>query len=117
MAGLFLLPFDLWRTSPRAHPYFPACLFPRLCPVPPVRYLEALAGQLGRPEAERRHRRDDRRRHRRIDGGRPGGAGAHRVSYLMFPPDLLSRAEHLLATARAGGVRIATAESCTGGLI
>jgi nicotinamide-nucleotide amidase len=35
----------------------------------------------------------------------------------MFPPDLLSRAEHLLTTARAGGVRIATAESCTGGLI
>jgi nicotinamide-nucleotide amidase len=35
----------------------------------------------------------------------------------MFSPDLLARAEHLLTTARAGGVRIATAESCTGGLI
>lgn len=35
----------------------------------------------------------------------------------MFSPDLLARAEKLLATARAGGVRIATAESCTGGLI
>jgi nicotinamide-nucleotide amidase len=35
----------------------------------------------------------------------------------MFAPDLLARAEHLLAAARAGGVRIATAESCTGGLI
>jgi len=35
----------------------------------------------------------------------------------MFPPDLIARAEHLLATAKAGGVRIATAESCTGGLI
>jgi len=35
----------------------------------------------------------------------------------MFSTDLLARAEHLLATARAGGVRIATAESCTGGLI
>src|SRR5439155_11516667 len=31
--------------------------------------------------------------------------------------DLLARADHLLATARAAGVRIATAESCTGGLI
>jgi nicotinamide-nucleotide amidase len=35
----------------------------------------------------------------------------------MFSPDLLARAEHLLTTAKAGGVRIATAESCTGGLI
>jgi nicotinamide-nucleotide amidase len=35
----------------------------------------------------------------------------------MFSPDLLARAENLLAKARAGGVRIATAESCTGGLI
>jgi nicotinamide-nucleotide amidase len=35
----------------------------------------------------------------------------------MFPPDLIARAEHLLTTAKAGGVRIATAESCTGGLI
>src|SRR5258707_14606512 len=35
----------------------------------------------------------------------------------MFSPNLLVRAEHLLATAKAAGVRIATAESCTGGLI
>jgi nicotinamide-nucleotide amidase len=35
----------------------------------------------------------------------------------MFSADLLARAEHLLTTAKAGGVRIATAESCTGGLI
>jgi nicotinamide-nucleotide amidase len=35
----------------------------------------------------------------------------------MFSPDLLARAENLLTQARAGGVRIATAESCTGGLI
>jgi nicotinamide-nucleotide amidase len=35
----------------------------------------------------------------------------------MFSPDLLAHAENLLAKARAGGVRIATAESCTGGLI
>jgi nicotinamide-nucleotide amidase len=35
----------------------------------------------------------------------------------MFSPALLARAENLLAKARAGGVRIATAESCTGGLI
>jgi len=35
----------------------------------------------------------------------------------MFSPDLLAHAENLLTKARAGGVRIATAESCTGGLI
>ena len=35
----------------------------------------------------------------------------------MFPPDLLCRAEKLLADARAKGLKIATAESCTGGLI
>jgi nicotinamide-nucleotide amidase len=35
----------------------------------------------------------------------------------MFSADLLVRAENLLTQARAGGVRIATAESCTGGLI
>lgn len=35
----------------------------------------------------------------------------------MFHPDLLHQAELLLATARARGVRIVTAESCTGGLV
>jgi nicotinamide-nucleotide amidase len=35
----------------------------------------------------------------------------------MFSRDLLVRAGHLLTKAKAGGVRIATAESCTGGLI
>ena len=35
----------------------------------------------------------------------------------MFSADLLARAEALLDAAKAGGVRIATAESCTGGLI
>lgn len=35
----------------------------------------------------------------------------------MFSPDLLARAEKLLAEARAKHLRIATAESCTGGLI
>jgi nicotinamide-nucleotide amidase len=35
----------------------------------------------------------------------------------MFPATLLSRAEHLLAAARAKGLTIATAESCTGGLV
>ncbi len=35
----------------------------------------------------------------------------------MFSADLLARTEALLAAAKAGGVRIATAESCTGGLI
>ena len=35
----------------------------------------------------------------------------------MFEPTLLSRAEKLLADARAKGLKIATAESCTGGLV
>ncbi|MCB8873764.1 CinA family protein [Acidisoma silvae] len=35
----------------------------------------------------------------------------------MFPHDLLAEAETLLAEARARGWHIATAESCTGGLI
>jgi len=35
----------------------------------------------------------------------------------MFSPDLLARAEKLLADARAKGLKITTAESCTGGLI
>ena len=36
---------------------------------------------------------------------------------MIFPPDLLLRAEKLLEASRAQGLRIATAESCTGGLI
>ena len=35
----------------------------------------------------------------------------------MFSTDLLARAEKLLADARAQGLKIATAESCTGGLV
>lgn len=35
----------------------------------------------------------------------------------MFDPDLLSEAEALLETYRRAGLRIVTAESCTGGLI
>jgi nicotinamide-nucleotide amidase len=35
----------------------------------------------------------------------------------MFPPALLVLAEQVLDAARKAGVRIATAESCTGGLI
>ena len=35
----------------------------------------------------------------------------------MFTADLLARAEALLAAARARGLKIATAESCTGGLL
>jgi len=35
----------------------------------------------------------------------------------MFPEELLSLSREVLAAARAGGVKIATAESCTGGLI
>ena len=35
----------------------------------------------------------------------------------IFPPILLAEAEALLATCRSAGLRIVTAESCTGGLI
>jgi nicotinamide-nucleotide amidase len=35
----------------------------------------------------------------------------------MFAPDLIARAEKLLADARAKGLKIVTAESCTGGLV
>ena len=35
----------------------------------------------------------------------------------MFTPELLAKAEAVLAMARAKGLKIATAESCTGGLI
>jgi nicotinamide-nucleotide amidase len=35
----------------------------------------------------------------------------------LFPPDLTQAAEALLASARAAGVKIVTAESCTGGLV
>jgi len=36
---------------------------------------------------------------------------------MSFPPALLQRATDILAAARARGMKIATAESCTGGLI
>jgi len=35
----------------------------------------------------------------------------------MFPPDLIAAAAELLASYRRAGLKIATAESCTGGLI
>ena len=35
----------------------------------------------------------------------------------MFPPDLLDAATRLLADCRTRGLKLATAESCTGGLI
>lgn len=35
----------------------------------------------------------------------------------MFPAELVSQAEALLTRLRAGGLKLATAESCTGGLI
>ena len=35
----------------------------------------------------------------------------------MFPPDLIARAAALIARCRAAGLKVATAESCTGGLI
>lgn len=36
---------------------------------------------------------------------------------MMFPPDLAARAERLIRVCAAAGLKIATAESCTGGLV
>ena len=36
---------------------------------------------------------------------------------MTFPAEIVARAERLLAACRARGLRVATAESCTGGLI
>src|SRR5271157_471284 len=44
-------------------------------------------------------------------------AGSQRPSDAMFPPDLIARAAALLDRCRAAGLKIATAESCTGGLL
>src|SRR5471030_1704253 len=106
MAGLFLLSFDLRRPGAGRDAHLPARLLSGLRPVPPVRYLEALAGQLGRPETDGRRERDDRRRHRRRDGGRAGGAGALFLSHLMFSAALLSSAEKLLAEACRKNLKI-----------
>ncbi len=35
----------------------------------------------------------------------------------MYPPGLLKRAEAILAAYRRAGLRLVTAESCTGGLV
>lgn len=41
----------------------------------------------------------------------------HRPDLAMIPSSLLTEAKSLLAACRARGLRLATAESCTGGLI
>src|ERR1700733_11609316 len=116
MAGLRLLPAEFWRLV-ACPPYLAADVFPGLCAVPAVRHLEALAGELGRPEHQGWVGRNDRRHDRGPDGGRAGGRGALFLPSLMFSAALLAQAKKLLADARAKGLRIATAESCTGGLI
>src|SRR5262249_55080389 len=68
-----------------------------------------------------RSRRDARRSVRgRVCVDRPSGA-AHGSADLtragMFDPQILQLAETVLAEARAKGLKIATAESCTGGLV
>src|SRR2546423_15594918 len=81
-----------------------------------LRHLETLAGMVGGETA----------RGRRHHGGRYlcgcicGHDGVRRTLNrmgLMFPPEMLELAGQVLAQARARGLRIATAESCTGGLI
>ena len=72
-----------------ADAHLPARFRPGLCAVPPVRYLEALAGELGRQQSQRRPGRDDRRHDRRPDGGRAGGRWrAIFFHLLMFAPQL-----------------------------
>src|SRR5205085_3773080 len=62
--------------------------------------------------APRLHRA--RRGHRRAsDRSRPAAGGRT----MTFPPALLGRAENLLEACRSRGWRVATAESCTGGLV
>src|ERR1700735_948537 len=55
------------------------------------------------------------RRLRRSSSGR-GVMGSYLLAP-MFPPDLIDRAAALIARYRAEGLKVATAESCTGGLI
>src|SRR5262245_33256683 len=95
----------------------PALAGAGLCSLPPVRHLEALAGRLGRPRTSRRTWRDGRRHDRGPDGGCAGRRSALFSAAMMFDPALLTRAEKLLADARAKKLKIVTAESCTGGLI
>ena len=40
-----------------------------------------------------------------------------RTTFRMFPPDLTARAAALIERCRVSGLKIATAESCTGGLV
>src|ERR1700686_3622416 len=42
---------------------------------------------------------------------------SYRPGNAMFPPNLIARAAALLERCRAAGLKIATAESCTGGLV
>src|SRR5215218_10545149 len=69
-------------------------------------------GQGNHDREARLHR--PRRRHRGAGGGDASAASGGR---LMFPPALLERATALLDAYRTKGWRIATAESCTGGLV
>ena len=65
--------------------------------------------------------RDPRRPRRRAGrgraGGRPGGGGSQPLEQWVFSRDERSVEEHVLALARARGLTLATAESCTGGLV
>src|SRR5687768_13434833 len=49
--------------------------------------------------------------------GRCLDSGLHRSERAMFPQDLIAQAESILDELRARGLRLATAESCTGGLV
>ncbi|NNG02972.1 MAG: CinA family protein [Inquilinus sp.] len=96
-----------------------ALLRDRLPAVPAGRHRQAVAGLLGRPRGGGRPRRDARR-HLRRAVRRAGAVVAESVAGVWavgFDAELIDRASALLAACRAKGLRIATAESCTGGLI
>src|SRR5678815_3215067 len=115
MAGLRLCGAEL-RGIASCHPYLPARFCPVIPSVPAVRYLEAVAG-VGRGAAFRRRGCDAGRYGGGADGRCPGRGRPLFPPHLMFSDALRARAESLLAAARARGLKIATAESCTGGLV
>jgi nicotinamide-nucleotide amidase len=88
-----------------------------LDPIAYVRHGQALAGELGRSggrRPDRRHaRRPDRRRLRWV------GPVSHRAmaAGMTFSRSSLERARRLLEACETHGLRLVTAESCTGGLI
>ena len=73
--------------------------------------------ELARPPRRRRLRRDDRRHRRGALCRRRALAARPLAAAMTFAPASLALARRVLAACQARGLRLATAESCTGGLI